>query len=334
MRKFRIHLLLLILVALPINICAQDIPLRKPPQEFRPATATPVPTRSGNTTVTPSNTQNTGADLFNLAYDLNKRCSYIYTQKVMREKGFRLIEKHMEGSDFQYLYVNANKDTISIGDYGSVGFGLFLTISSEKIGKQAMERALAMGFTDEDNTGYMYSDGHCCIWTFGSCGYWMYGRDENPAESNDIMTARYAIDYCEDKDDWDAENPDLMFYQYYYEYAGKDRQNYYYWSLGCKLTRDFKPTAFKKQTSSVVKANRGRNREISIRFFNTTVANNYAEELKALGYSGRVSDKYEDVMIYESLYSPFHVYLVTDKGSGHQHLGGYYLIVSRTAKDL
>lgn len=278
------------------------------------------------------NAQNKGAELFNFAYDLNKQCSYIYAQRMLREKGFRLIEKHSEGRDYRYLYTNAEKDTISIGDYGSVGFGLMLSIYSEKKGKQAMERALAMGFTHEDDL--MYDDGHCSIWAFGNCGYWMYGRDEDPADSHDIMSARYAIDFCEDKDDWNLDITDYMFYQFSYEYAGKDRQNYYYWSLGCKLTRDFKPSAFKKQTSSVVKANRGRNREISIRFFNTIVAGNYAEELKALGFSGRVSDKYEDVMIYESPYSPFHVYLVKDKGPGFQHLGGFYLMVSKTTKDL
>lgn len=280
--------------------------------------------------------QNTldGAKLFNLAYDLNKHADYIYTQRVMRDNGFRLIEKHLEGCDFQYLYTNNSKDTICIGDYGATGFGLNLSIYSKEKGKQAYKHAVSMGFKYDGDSDYIYSDGHCCFWFFGECSYWMYGRDEYTDENNDIMSARYAIDYCEDCNDWTYDDPESMFYLYRYEYAKKDNQGYYYWTLGCKLTHDFKPTAFKKQTSSIVKANRGRNREISIRFFNTNVANRYTAELQEMGFTGSMSDKYEDITIFKSNYSPFVVYLVTDKGGGHQRLGGYYLIVSRTTKDL
>lgn len=284
----------------------------------------------------PLKAQNTldGAKLFNLAYDLNKRADYIYTQRVMRDNGFRLIEKHLEGRDFRYLYTNASRDTLVIGDYGSVGFASTLSVDSEEKGRQAFKYAKSIGFTSEGDDDYYYTDGHCSCWVFDIYSYWIYGREVEPDENNDIMSARYAIDYCEDCNDWTYDDPESMFYLYRYEYAKKDNQGYYYWTLGCKLTHDFKPTAFKKQTSSIVKANRGRNREISIRFFNTNVANRYTAELQEMGFTGSMSDKYEDITIFKSNYSPFVVYLVTDKGGGHQRLGGYYLIVSRTTKDL
>lgn len=126
--------------------------------------------------------QNAGEKLFDIIYDINKHGDYAYAQKVMQDHGFTLIKKETGNTDYNYYYASPDGDTLNIGDQGAVGFGILASFSTEQIGRQAKECAIARGFSCEPDSN-IYSDlHHCFLWIFDNSGMWIYGREDYTAK--------------------------------------------------------------------------------------------------------------------------------------------------------
>lgn len=129
---------------------------------------------SGNLSATPTIN---GSDLFDMFYDINAHGSYTYAQKVMKNHGYRLIQKEDYGDGRNYVlhYAVPGCETVEIGWQGAVGFGIKVSTSSATLGLQLQQRALRRGFRNMDGDETIKSDGKCFLWLSDS-GFWMYGR--------------------------------------------------------------------------------------------------------------------------------------------------------------
>ena len=126
--------------------------------------------------------QNAGAKLFDIIYDINKHGDYAYAKRVMHDHGFILVKKEMGNTDYNYYYASPDGDTLNIGDQGAVGFGILASFSTEQIGRQAKECAIARGFSCEPDSNIYSDQHHCFLWIFDNTGMWIYGREDYTAK--------------------------------------------------------------------------------------------------------------------------------------------------------
>ena len=115
---------------------------------------------------------------------------------------------------------------------------------------------------------------------------------------------------------------------YGYTYKGEDGQGISYWSKNCSLTNNFKPTAFAKGVSSVVRYKFGG--ELSVQVFNEKAANHFVEALEKNGYRWQGIGSGMGALMFKKNIADENeqpIYVIVEKAYAYQERGGYYMII-------
>lgn len=115
-----------------------------------------------------------------------------------------------------------------------------------------------------------------------------------------------------------------------YEDAALDEAGFRYYCKNCSIGRGYKPTAFKKGTSSVVKFNMSSKPKIYVQVFNEKATQSFYDQFEKLDYSWQGCGTGMGALMYKKdIYdqNEQELYLITSKGYAYQEHGGYYLIL-------
>jgi len=115
-----------------------------------------------------------------------------------------------------------------------------------------------------------------------------------------------------------------------YEDGARDEAGFLYYCKNCSIGRNFKPTAFTKGNSSVVKFKMSDKPQVYVQVFNEKVTQSFYDQFEKLEYAwqgtgtGMGALRYKKD-IYEQ--NEQELYLITSKGYAYQEHGGFFLIL-------
>lgn len=115
---------------------------------------------------------------------------------------------------------------------------------------------------------------------------------------------------------------------YGYTYKGIDGNGINYWSKNCSLTNTFKPTAFAKGASSVVRYKHGG--ELSVQVFNEKSVNEFLKSLEKNGYRWKGMGMGMGALMFKKNLSDDKekpIYVIVEKAEAYQERGGYFMII-------
>ena len=115
---------------------------------------------------------------------------------------------------------------------------------------------------------------------------------------------------------------------YGYTYKGMDGNGINYWSKNCSLTNSFKPTAFAKGTSSVVRYKQGG--ELSVQVFNEKAVNEFVKNLEKNGYRWQGMGMGMGALMFKKNLADDKekpIYVIVEKAEMYQERGGFFMII-------